>query len=108
MKRYLIVSGNPGKLVADPVSGLPKRWVGQKRMLWNDDCAGVRYADWFEPTTVAIEDHHDLRRAVKDGLLNLHRMVVAGTAQEALSASQPKPKRRKKSEPEMKNEETEE
>jgi len=92
MKKYIIVEGVKGALVADPVSSDPNRYVGQMRRNLPDGVVPMSAADRYEPIVVACEHHSHLLKAVKNGTLKQHGgPILAEDVGAALAAFNKKP-----------------
>jgi len=95
MKRYIILEGKAGLLVANPLDPSGNAVVGQRRKP-NPPSKISKRADLFEPCKVAHEHHRDLVKAVKNGSLKQHGGYVMAKDAEAALASMTSPKKETK------------
>lgn len=70
-KRYLKIRGVSGVLVADPfaIHAEPRRYAGQRAKV--DPPKDCNHADRFDPCEQVIQDHINLRRAAKNGEIEI-------------------------------------
>lgn len=69
MKRFLIVEGIKGALVADPVNNDPSRFVGQILKPHEERLALPNRVDHYTPIVVVVEQCSHLLKAIGNGTL---------------------------------------